>query len=323
MGRAKYTIGIDLGGTNTRVGLVSKDAKVVETLRFATRDYKTENTFIEKLCADILSLLGKYDFKPERLGVGIGAPNANFYSGAIENAPNLLFSKFFPLRDLLKERLKVEGVEANVQITNDANAAAMGEKIYGNAKQVNDFLMITLGTGVGSGVFVDGKLVYGESGFAGEAGHTIIEPHGRACTCGRDGCLESYCAARGIVATAKELLENGTRKSLLRELKEEEITPKTIDEAAIKGDELALECFDKTAEYLALGLANAAIITSPEKIFIAGGLSKAGDKLFVPLKKYFETALYPVFRGRISIEPSALQESEAAILGAAALAAEE
>ncbi len=315
----KYAIGIDLGGTSTRTGLVSQDGKVIETLRFKTWDFEKEEDFVEKLFQDIVTLREKYDFRPQLLKIGIGAPNGNFYSCSVEIAPNLPFKGIFPLGERLEQRLALEGINAKVFLTNDANAAAMGEKIYGNAKSVSEFLMITLGTGVGNGVFVDNKLVEGEWGFAGEAGHTIVQPEGRACGCGRCGCLETYCSATGIVRTAKELLDKDTADSLLRAIKREELTAKEISDAADKGDKTALQCFDITAKYLAMGLANAALITSPEKIFISGGLSKAGDKLFVPLKKYFEQFLYPVFRNRISIEPSALSDNEVAILGAASL----
>ncbi len=319
MDTSKYAIGIDLGGTNTRTALVAEDGKVIDTLRFKTWDFEKEEDFIEKLSSDVLSLCEKHNFHPQTLKIGIGAPNGNFYSRSVELAPNLPFKGIFPLGELLERKLSSLGKIAKVFLTNDANAAAMGEKIYGNAKTVSDFLMITLGTGVGSGVFVDNRLVYGESGFAGEAGHAIIQPEGRACGCGRCGCLETYCSATGIVRTVKEILEKDSSDSLLRAIKREELTAKDISEAADKGDKLALQCFDITARYLAMGLANAAVLTSPEKIFISGGLSKAGDKLFVPLKNYFEQYLYPVFRGRISIEPSALSDNEVAILGAASL----
>lgn len=322
MVQTKYVMGIDLGGTNTRIGLVDSNGKIIETIRFSTTEHKGIESFVETLSENIISLAEKYGLPKDDIRVGIGAPNGNYYNGSIELAPNLPFKGIVPIKALLEESLKSKSYIANVVITNDANASAMGEKIYGNAKEVNDFLMITLGTGVGSGVFVDNKLVYGESGFAGEAGHAIIQPEGRLCGCGRRGCLETYCSATGIVRTAKELLETTQTESILRSLNRESITAKDISDAAEKNDKLALQCFDMTAKYLAIGLANAAVLTSPKKIFISGGLSKAGEKLFKPLKEYFEANLYPVFRNRISIEPSGLEDNEVAILGAASLVAE-
>lgn len=322
MAQTEYVIGIDLGGTNTRIGLVDSNGKIVETIRFSTTQYKDIEPFVETLCNGIINLVEKHGLPKDKIRVGIGAPNGNYYNGSIELAPNLPFKGIIPIKAMLEENLKLRSCSANVVITNDANASAMGEKIYGNAKDVNDFLMITLGTGVGSGVFVDNKLVYGESGFAGEAGHAIIQPEGRLCGCGRKGCLETYCSATGIVRTAKELLQTKSEDSVLRQIKIDDITAKDISDAADQGDELALECFDMTAKYLAIGLANAAVLTSPKKIFISGGLSKAGEKLFKPLKEYFEANLYPVFRNRISIEPSGLEDNEVAILGAASLVAE-
>lgn len=314
-----YTIGIDLGGTNTRIGLVEVSGKIVEVIKFKTYDHKELNDFVETLSEAIVSIAQKYNLPKECIKAGIGAPNGNYYNGTIEQAPNLPFKGIVPLVNLLKESLKTKSYTAKVVLTNDANAAAMGEKIYGKAKNVRDFVMITLGTGVGSGIFVDNKLVYGKSGFAGEAGHAIVQPEGRACGCGRHGCLETYCSATGIVRTAKELLKNESTPSLLRAINQDMITAKDISEAADKHDALALRCFDITARYLALGLANVAVITSPEAIFISGGLSKAGEKLFKPLREYLEQFLYPVFRNTISIEPSALEDNEVAILGAASL----
>ncbi len=322
MNAMKHIIGIDLGGTNTRIGLVDSNGTIVETIRFNTTDYKEIELFVETLCNGIINLVEKHGLPKDKIRVGIGAPNGNYYNGSIELAPNLPFKGIIPIKAMIKENLKSKTYSAEVEITNDANASAMGEKIYGNAKDVKDFIMITLGTGVGSGVFVDNKLVYGESGFAGEAGHAIVQPEGRLCGCGRKGCLETYCSATGIVRTAKELLQTKSEDSVLRQIKIDDITAKDISDAADQGDELALQCFDMTAKYLAIGLANAAVLTSPEKIFISGGLSNAGEKLFEPLKEYFEQYLYPVFRNRISIEPSGLSDNEVAILGAASLVAE-
>lgn len=323
MKNSKYTLGVDIGGTNVRCGAVSSDGKVVEVLKFKTWDYIVAENFVERLADDIVSLIRKYDIGDgKRVSVGIGAPNGNYYRSTIEFAPNLPFKGVFELGKMLTKSLSSRFMEADIVLTNDANAAAMGEKIYGKAKEISDFMMITLGTGVGSGVFVDNKLLYGFSGFAGELGHTIIVPNGRLCGCGRRGCLETYCSAKGIARTAAELLDSKYYDFSLLDIETGEPTgAEEINKAAEKGDELALKCFDITAKHLALGLSNAVALTSPEKIFIAGGLSNAGKKLFNPLRAYFNEFLYPVFRKTVSIEQSGLPENRAAILGAASLTA--
>jgi glucokinase len=220
---------------------------------------------------------------------------------------------------MLEMLLLNEGWELKVTITNDANAAGIGEMIYGAAKGVNDFIMITLGTGVGSAIVSNGKMIYGHDGFAGEVGHTIVEIDGRECGCGRKGCLETYSSATGIRRTALSLLKQDNSPSILREIEEKDINGYTICEAARKNDALALKCIDLTARMLAIGVANAVAVTSPKKIIFSGGLSKAGDLLLTPFKAYLEENLYPVFRGKIEVELSALEENNTAILGAAAL----
>lgn len=315
----KYSIGIDIGGTNTGFGLVDKDGNIIEILSLSTKDYFDYEIYLNEVTKNILHLIEKCPNKDLIQGIGIGAPNGNYYNGTIEHAPNLNFKGIIPVKEYIENRLSEKGFPLKVTLTNDANAAAIGEMIYGGAKNVKNFLMITLGTGVGSGVVVDGKIVYGHDGFAGEVGHTIVQPEGRLCGCGRKGCVETYSSVTGIKKTALELIRETCTNSILRTLPEEEIGGKTIYQAGMQGDELAIKCFDITAKMLAIGMANAVAITSPEKIFLFGGLTKSGDLLMTPLKKYFEESLFVVFKNKIELKLSDLDENNAAILGAAAL----
>ena len=315
----KYSIGIDIGGTNTCLGLVTENAEIIHRNEFKTNDYPILENYLTQLVSNIKALISECLEPDNILGIGIGAPNGNFYNGSIELAPNLPFKGIIPIKNMLEILLLNEGWNLKVTITNDANAAGMGEMIYGNAKGVDDFIMITLGTGVGSAIVSNGKMIYGHDGFAGEVGHTVVERNGRECGCGRKGCLETYSSATGIRRTALNCLASSERPSLLRGLKEDEIDGQTICEAARKGDEIALECLDLTAQMLAIGVANAVAVTSPKKVIFSGGLSKAGDLLLAPFKKYFEENLYPVFRNKIVIELSALKENDSALLGTAAL----
>ncbi len=314
-----YSIGIDIGGTNTIIGLVNTEGIVVAKERLKTTDFSQADVYLKAITAKIELLCDGVKEENLILGVGIGAPNGNYYHGTIEYAPNLPFNGVINIKEVLEVLLLKDGYNLKVTITNDANAAAIGEMIYGKAKNIKDFIMITLGTGVGSGIVVNGKLVYGYTGFAGEVGHTIVVPNGRLCNCGRKGCLERYSSATGIVITAKEILKNKTKSSVLRSLEEDKMTSKDIYEAALQNDEIALECFDFTAQKLALGIANAAEVTSPQKIYLFGGLANSGDFLLKPLKKYMEEYLFSVFQNTIEIELSGLEADNAAILGAAAL----
>ncbi|MDO5760014.1 MAG: ROK family protein [Bacteroidota bacterium] len=314
----KYSIGIDIGGTNTVLGLVNSQGSILQTNKISTTAYNDFDAYMEAICLNILDLCKQKNIE-EILGVGIGAPNGNYYRGVIDRAPNLKYKGVLEVKRVLEEKLRQHNASLEVRLDNDANAAAMGEKIYGKARGVKNFIMITLGTGLGSGVVVEDKLVYGHTGFAGEVGHTIIEENGRLCNCGRKGCVERYCSVSGFTLTAKEKLKGSSQPSILRNYNEEEITGALIYESALKGDELALSCYDYTAKMLAIALANATAITSPEKIFIFGGLSKSGNLLLDPLKEYFETYLFDVFKGSVSIELSGLKDDSAAILGAAAL----
>lgn len=314
-----YSIGIDIGGTNTGFGLVDEKGNIISTTSISTKDFDIVENYLDEIVKHIILLIERCEDKSLLKGVGIGAPNGNYYNGTIEHAPNLKFHGIIPVKEYIETKLKGKGYDLKVTLTNDANAAAIGEMIYGGAKGIKNFIMITLGTGVGSGIVVDGKVVYGADGFAGEVGHTIVQPEGRMCGCGRRGCVETYSSVTGLRKTALELINNTKTKSSLREITQENIGGKAIYNAAINGDKLALKCFEITAKMLAIGMANAVAVTSPEKIFIFGGLTKAGDLLMTPLKKYFEESLFVVFQNKIDLEISHLDENTAAILGAAAL----
>lgn len=314
-----YSIGIDIGGTNTCFGLVNENAEIIFQREIKTKKFPEIEDYLTELVKQIKDLISHCPEPENILGVGIGAPNGNYYKGTIELAPNLPFKGIIPIKNMLEMLLLNEGWNLKVTITNDANAAGIGEMIYGAAKGVNDFIMITLGTGVGSAIVSNGKMIYGHDGFAGEVGHTIVEIDGRECGCGRKGCLETYSSATGIRRTALSLLKQENSPSILREIEEKDINGYTICKAARKNDALALKCIDLTARMLAIGVANAVAVTSPKKIIFSGGLSKAGDLLLTPFKAYLEENLYPVFRGKIEVELSALEENNTAILGAAAL----
>lgn len=314
-----YSIGIDIGGTNTCFGLVNENAEIIFQREIKTKNFPEIEDYLTELVKQIKDLISHCPEPENILGVGIGAPNGNYYKGTIELAPNLPFKGIIPIKNMLEMLLLNEGWNLKVTITNDANAAGIGEMIYGAAKGVNDFIMITLGTGVGSAIVSNGKMIYGHDGFAGEVGHTIVQIDGRECGCGRKGCLETYSSATGIRRTALSLLKQDNSPSILREIEEKDINGYTICEAARKNDALALKCIDLTARMLAIGVANAVAVTSPKKIIFSGGLSKAGDLLLTPFKAYLEENLYPVFRGKIVVEQSALKENDTAILGAAAL----
>lgn len=300
--------GIDIGGTGTKIGIVDFDGRIIAQTLVDTREFSTMVSFVSA-CTEQLHKITEFD----RLeGIGIGAPNGNYYNGFVENAPNL------PWRgklDLAGEFTKQSGLKSI--LTNDANAAALGEMIFGGAIGIDHFIYITLGTGVGSGIVADGKLIYGHDGMAGELGHTIAVKGGRMCGCGRKGCLEMYASVRGLVLTAQELISQYPGQSAL-ELKPD-FTAKNVSEAAISGDPIALKTFDITAEILGISLANATAVTSPSHIFIFGGLAKSGELLIKPLKKYYEQNLLNIYQNKVCISVSELPDSDAAILGAAAL----
>ncbi|MBP6455218.1 MAG: ROK family protein [Chitinophagaceae bacterium] len=304
-------IGIDIGGTNTVWALVDDNAKIIETGNIKTQVYNDINIYINAIYDSIIS---KNVNLASVKGIGIGAPNGNFYTGCIEFAPNLPWKENIPLAKLITEKFKLPCI-----ITNDANAAAIGEMKFGAAKNMNDFIMITLGTGVGSGFVANGKLIYGHDGFAGELGHTIAVRDGRPCGCGRNGCLETYTSATGIVKTVKEFLKNNSSKNAHHLLLKENCNAYDIFQAAKDGDEMALEIFDFTGKILGQSLADAVAITSPEAIILFGGLANAGKFIFEPTKKYMELNLLKNYQNKVKLLPSQLPENNVAVLGAAAL----
>ncbi len=312
---SKYIAGIDIGGTTSVTGLVDENANIVSRKTIATPGWTKPEDFFAEL-SRIIKDFPQIKNNPESLlGIGIGAPNGNYFRGTIEFAPNLQWKGVVPVVDILSQYFP----SLKIVLTNDANAAAIGEMIYGNARGEKDFILITLGTGVGSGIVSDGKLIYGHDGFAGEIGHTVYDPNGRQCGCGRKGCLETYASAGGILKTATELIEQTTTPSILRNKAIGDLTTKDVGEAAQHNDPLALEAFDFTARILAIKLADSVAHTSPSSIYIFGGVAKAGDVLMQPLKKYFEDSLLKIFKNKIQIRLSGLSENDAAILGAAAL----
>lgn len=311
----QFIAGVDIGGTNTVLGLVDENGQLVSKISIPTRGHKSAEIFLKIMAGHIHVLADEFKDQGNLCGIGIGAPNGNFYSGSIEFAPNLEWSGIIKVTEFLQPYFP----DISIALTNDANAAAIGEMIYGAAKNEKDFIMVTLGTGVGSGIVVNGQLVYGHDGFAGEIGHTIYDPHGRQCGCGRQGCLETYASAPGIVRTAFELLANSNKPSELRKYSYEALDSEIIAKAAIDGDIIAKEVFDTTARILAIKLADSVAHTSPRCIYIFGGVAKAGNLLLDPLRVYFETFLLKIFRNKIEIRLSGLDENNAAILGAAAL----
>ena len=306
--------GVDIGGTNTVFGLVDRNGIIVAENKLSTSSYPEIGDFVSVLTNSIQRLISGID-NIKLKGVGIGAPNANYHKGTIELAPNLAWKGIVPLSALIKEKINLP-----VAVTNDANAAAMGEMIFGGAKKIKDFIILTLGTGLGSGIVVNGELVYGHTGFAGELGHTIVVPGGRACGCGRQGCLETYASASGLVRTVLYLLSEMKEESPFRDVSPSSLTSKQIAEAAKNGDPVASKAFDYTAEMLAFGIVNAVVFSSPEAIFLFGGLAQAGDLLFNPVRKYVDLKIQPIFRGTVKILPSGIPENNVAVMGAAALA---
>ena len=309
----KVVAGVDIGGTNTVFGIVDTEGKVLADGHFKTTDYPDVKDFVKALGANVKKLLaGKKDL--ELVGIGIGAPDANYHRGTIEHAPNLLWKGIVPLGDLVKKELNIK-----VAITNDANAAAMGEMVFGGAKGMKDFIVLTLGTGLGSGIVVDGKLVYGHTGFAGEVGHLCVVPGGRECGCGRKGCLETYASATGLVKTASLMISEMRADSPLRDIPPSKLTSKAIADAAAKGDPIAVKAMEYTAEKLGLGIINSIVYTSPEAIFLFRGLANAGELLFKPVREYLKKNNYVLFKNTVKILPSGISESNGAVLGSAAL----
>ncbi len=309
-------IGVDVGGTGTKFGIVDRVGNVLFSNEMSTRKHDKIEDFINELYENLLPLIEKAGGIGRMKGIGVGAPNGNHYTGTIEYAPNLIWKGIIPLAKMIQDKFKLP-----ISLTNDANAAAIGEMTYGAAKGMNDFIMITLGTGVGSGIVANGKLVYGHDGFAGELGHTIIIPDGRTHEgTGKKGSLESYASATGVRLTTLELLQKTNKKSSLRSVPVGQLNAKKVYDAAIQGDDLAKEIFEYTGKILGMALANAVMMTSPEAIILFGGLTKAGDLILKPTREHMEANLIQVFQNKVKILVSHLRESDAAILGASALA---
>ena len=317
----KAAIGIDIGGTNTAIGVVDQSGNVMVNNTIPTPRHGDIDKYINDLSSAIREIIKSVKLLNPNLdivGIGIGAPNGNYYSGTIEYAPNLSFKGIIQFVDLLKKQFPES---SNISLTNDANAAAIGEMIYGGAKKMKHFVVYTLGTGVGSGVVVNGDLVYGYDGFAGECGHTTLIPNGRVCGCGALGHLEAYCSAPGMARTAFELMvKYNATDSLLADKAFNQLDSKMIYEAAQKGDKVALEVFELTGQYLGQGLADTVHHLSPEAIFLFGGPVAAGDLIFEPTRKSMEKHLLPIFKNKIKLLPSQLKPGDAAIVGASALA---
>jgi glucokinase len=305
--------GVDIGGTNSIFGIVDKAGKVLVEGSIQTAEHTDINSFVLSLCSGINEMVAR-EKNLKLVGIGIGAPNANYYRGTIELAPNLPWKGIIPLSDLIRKKIDVP-----IVVTNDANAAAMGEMIFGGARGMKNFIVLTLGTGLGSGIVINGEMVYGHTGFAGELGHYIVVPEGRVCGCGRQGCLETYASASGLVRTVLNLLSEMKDESPLRDIPPSKLSAKTIAQYAMEKDVIALKAIDHTAKMLAFGIINAVVFSSPEAVFLFGGLAQAGEMLFAPVRSYVDQSIQPIFRGTVKILPSEVHESNAAVLGSAAL----
>lgn len=311
----EVAIGIDIGGTNTPFGIIDREGNVLAEGSIKTDKYDEINSYIDALHAQIQEKLKSLKDKIILKGIGIGAPNGNYYNGTIEFAPNLRWRGIIPIVELFKKYYP----DICIVLTNDANAAAIGEMVYGAATNVKNFITITLGTGLGGGIVVNDRLVYGHDGFAGEPGHVIVKRNGRKCGCGRKGCLETYASATGIKRTVFYLLANETTDSELRNISFEKLTAKMITEAADRGDKIALKAYEETGKILGRCLAEFMALLSPECIYLFGGLANAGDYIFKPTRKYFEESVLHIFKNKIKILPSGLHGKNVAALGASAL----
>jgi glucokinase len=317
MGRKKVVAGIDIGGTNTVFGFVDREGHILIEEKLKTGNYSEAKEFVAALYEKIMTTLPKTEYEVEIIGFGIGAPMGNINKGTIEHPADLPWKGIIPIADLFKKHTALP-----VIVTNDANAAAVGEMIYGGAKEMKNFVVITLGTGLGSGFVIDGKLVYGQDGFAGEIGHTAIRPPGesnRECGCGKKGCLETYVSATGIKRTVLKIMADSIEPSVLRKFSFEELEAKKIHDAAINGDAVAIRAFEHTGRILGFKLADVVAHTNPEAIFLFGGLALAGELIFAPTKKYMEENLLYIYKGKVQLLPSGLSAQNAAVLGASSL----
>jgi len=310
----ELTVGIDIGGTNTKFGVVDREGKVYHQVNIPTTNYEEFNDFFDAMAEALRDSIQFLPHDSKIVGIGVGAANGNYYKGTIERATNLRWKGVLPLAKMFAEEFGIPCI-----LTNDANAAAVGEMIYGNAKGMKDFVMITLGTGLGSGFVCGGLLLNGHNGIAGELGHTSVNPAGRYCNCGKRGCLETYVSATGIKRTVYKLLADHLEPSELRGISFEDLNTKMISEAANRGDTVAKEAFEYTGRILGMKLADTVVHTDPQAIFLFGGLAQAGDLIFKPTIYHMEQNLMPLFRGKVKILPSAMQNQAAPILGASSL----
>lgn len=310
----QVALGVDIGGTNTKYGLVNHRGEILAKGSIKTDEYEKVEDFISALHTAATPLIHEHCDRDHLDGIGVGAPNANYYRGTIEQAPNLRWKGIVPFAKMMTEKFGVP-----CKMTNDANAAALGEMMFGAARGMKDFIMITLGTGVGSGIIANGQLIYGHDGFAGELGHTIVKPGGRKhWSTGSEGSLEAYASATGIAITAKKMRAEFP-ESMLNQYPEEQINSKVVHECAKKGDAIAIEVFRYTGEKLGQALANFVMFSSPQAILLFGGVIKAGDFILKPAKMHMERNLLPIFRNKVQLVFSELDEADAAILGASAL----
>ena len=312
-----YVIGLDLGGTNSVFGIVDSRGDIKATTAIKTQGYGEDvQAYVDASCEALQIIIDQVGGIEKIKAMGIGAPNGNYYNGTVEFAPNLEWGRngVVPLAKMFSDKLGIP-----VALTNDANAAAIGEMTYGVARGMKNFIVITLGTGVGSGIVVNGQLVYGSDGFAGELGHVIVKENGRPCGCGRCGCLETYCSATGVARSAREFLANSDEPSLLRELDPDKITSYDVAMAAGKGDKLSHEIFEFTGKILGEACANFAAFSSPEAFIFFGGLTKAGSLIMDPIKKAYDDSVLKIYKSKAKFLVSGLDGSSAAVLGASAV----
>ncbi len=314
MQKIDLVAGIDIGGTNTEIGLVNKTGDIIFSYKLKTKKYQNAEDLIKDISDFIKNITRNSEYN--LLGIGIGVPNGNYFTGNVEYAANLKWKTSEPIKEYFEKRFD-ENVK--IIITNDANASAVGEYVFGNAKNEKNFIVVTLGTGLGAGIFINGKLHYGNDGYAGELGHITVIPNGRKCNCGNLGCLETYVSATGIKRNAIELLSVENCPSKLRDIAPNSLSAKMIEEFALNGDKIALDTFEYTGEILGKALANISAILNPAKIFIHGGLSKSGDLLFNPAEYHMNKHLLQILKNKVKIEKSGLIGKNTAVLGASAL----
>jgi len=311
-----YVVGMDMGGTNTVFGIVDARGTVISKSAIKTSTHDDVNLYINDIYVELMKLIDAAGGIDKIKGIGVGAPNGNYYTGNIEFAPNLPWKGVIPFANLMADKFGIPAA-----LTNDANAAAVGEMTYGAAHGMKNFIMITLGTGVGSGIVIDGKVVYGHDGFAGELGHVnVMRNNGRLCGCGRTGCLEAYASATGVARSAREILETSNKLSLLRNIPSADITSKDVFDAAMQGDEVAKEIFNFTGKILGEAFSDFVAFSAPEAIILFGGLSKAGDLILKPIIENMEKNMLNIWKGKVKVLFSELKEDDAAVLGASALA---